>query len=605
VHEYVPPLRDIAFVMEHVAGLDEIVATDAFGHVDAATIYAVLDEVGRFMADVIAPTNRDGDTVGSRWQPDGSVVAPDSFKPAYSKWVGSGFGAMPFDPAFGGGGFPWISAIAVQEMLTSANMALSLCPLLTQGAIEALTHHGSEAQQSAYLPRMLTGEWAGTMNLTEPQAGSDLGAVTTRAEPAPDHGPDDGDVAWRITGQKIFITWGEHDLTENIVHLVLARTPGSLPGTKGISMFVVPKFLVDADGSLGERNAVQCVSIEHKLGIHGSPTCVMAYEGAIGWLVGGEHDGMRNMFTMMNNARLSVGLQGLAVSERAYQQALAYSHERRQGRAPGAPAGETSVIAEHPDVRRMLMTQRSWIEAMRCLVYTNAAMLDRAVAARAAGDSDEAQRWQERGDMLIPLSKGLCTDVGNELTSLAVQIHGGMGYVEETGVAQYYRDARIAAIYEGTNGIQAADLVGRKLGMRNGGVVRDLLDELEADASQMASVAELGRFAASLGDALVASRQATEHLLGLAGTDQRALLAASSPYLRLLGTTVCAGLLAKGALAASGHDDDFHGGKVIAARYFGEQILPVARGLLAAIEAGSADLDAYSFTSRSVGPSAD
>jgi alkylation response protein AidB-like acyl-CoA dehydrogenase len=594
VHEYVAPLRDIAFVMEHVAGLDEILSTELFGHVDTDTIHDVLEEVGRFTADVIAPTNRDGDIVGSRWQADGSVIAPDSFKPAYSKWVDAGYAAMPFDPSYGGGGFPWITAVAVQEMLTAANMALSLCPLLTQGAIDALAHHGSEAQKSTYLPRMLTGEWTATMNLTEPQAGSDLGAVTTRAEPAPDHGPD----AWRITGQKIFITWGEHDLTENIVHLVLARTPGSPPGTKGISMFVVPKFFVNADGSLGERNAVHCVSIEHKLGIHGSPTCVMAYEGAIGWLVGGEREGMRDMFTMMNNARLSVGLQGLAISERAYQQAVEYAHERRQGRAPGAATGEPSPIAEHPDVRRMLMTQRAWIDAMRALVYSNAAAVDRAVAARASGDSEAAQRWQERADLLIPLTKGLCTDVGNELTSLAVQIHGGMGYIEETGVAQHYRDARIAAIYEGTNGIQAADLVGRKLSMRNGAVVTELLDELRATAQQVGTVEGLKQFAASVGEALDASGRATAHLLAVSGTDQRALLAGATPYLRLLGTTVCAGLLAKGVLASAGHDDDFHRGKITAAKYFGEQILPLACALLPAIEAGAADLDAMPFDPR-------
>ena len=588
MHEFVPPLRDIAFVMQHVAGLDEIVATDAFGHVDIPTIHAVLDEVGRFMADVIAPTNREGDIIGARWQTDGSVNTPEAFKPAYSKWVGSGFGAMPFDPTYGGGGFPWITAIAVQEMLTAANMALSLCPLLTQGAIEALMHHGSDAQKAIYLPRMLSGEWTGTMNLTEPQAGSDLGAVTTRAEPAPDRGDD----AWRITGQKIFITWGEHDLTENIVHLVLARTPGAPPGTKGISMFLVPKFFVEADGSLGERNAVHCVSIEHKLGIHGSPTCVMAYEGAVGWLVGDEREGMRNMFTMMNTARLSVGLEGLAISERAFQQAVAYAHERRQGRAPGAPAGEVSAIVAHPDVRRMLMTQRAWIDAMRALVYSNAAAVDRAVAARATGDADAAQHWQERADLLIPLTKGLCTDVVNEVTSLAVQVHGGMGYIEETGIAQHYRDARIAAIYEGTNGIQAGDLVGRKLTMRDGAVVADLLDELDGNAQRVATVAGLEQFAASLDDALTAARRATAHLLSVATADHRALLAGATPYLRLLGTTVCAGLLAKGALAASRHDDAFHRGKVIAAKYFGEQILPVACGLLPAIEAGATDLDA-------------
>ncbi|NNE13205.1 MAG: acyl-CoA dehydrogenase, partial [Ilumatobacter sp.] len=381
--DYTPPLRDIRFAMEHIADLDGITATDLFGHADADTIFAVLDEVGRFMAEVVAPTNRDGDTVGASWHPDGTVTLPDSFKPAYDKWVESGYGAMPFDPDYGGAGFPWISAIAVQEMLTSANMALSLCPLLTQGAIDAIHAHGSDEQRATYLPKMMTGEWTGTMNLTEPQAGSDVGAVTTKAEPH-------ADGSWSITGQKIFITWGEHDVAENIVHLVLARTPGSPPGTKGISMFVVPKFLVNDDGSLGDRNGAHCVSIEHKLGIHGSPTCVMSYEGATGWLVGGEHEGMRNMFTMMNNARLSVGLEGLCISDRAFQQALQYAQDRQQGRAVGAPAGTSSPIIDHPDVRRMLMTQRAWIDAMRALIYTNAGALDRADAAKAAGDHDAA-----------------------------------------------------------------------------------------------------------------------------------------------------------------------------------------------------------------------
>ena len=597
--DYTPPLRDIRFVMDHVADLPDITATEKFAHVDPDTIHEVLAEVGRFMAEVVAPTNRDGDTIGARWTPDGSVVTPASFKQAYAKWVDSGFGAMPFDPDYGGAGFPWISAIAVQEMMTSANMALSLCPLLTQGAIDAIHAHGSDEQRATFLPKMLTGEWSGTMNLTEPQAGSDVGAVTTKAEPDAEASARWGVEAYRITGQKIFITWGEQDVTDNIVHLVLARTPGSPPGTKGISMFVVPKFLLEADGSLGERNRAECVSLEHKLGIHGSPTCVMSYDGAIGWLVGGEHEGMRNMFTMMNNARLSVGLEGLSITERAYQQALRYAQERVQGRAVGAGAGVASPIIDHPDVRRMLMTQRAWIDAMRCLVYVNAAALDRADAARADGDADGARRWQERADLLIPLSKGLCTDVGNEMTSLAVQVHGGMGYVEETGAAQHYRDARIAAIYEGTNGIQAADLVGRKLGMRGGGVVTDLLDECERHAAAAGAIAGMERFGERLREAIDTARTATSHLVTAGASDPRSLLGASVPYLRLLATTVCAGLLAKAAVAAHARDDDFGRAKVVSARFFGEQILPSVQGLLPAVEATADDL--YALTADQLG----
>ncbi|MEQ8440153.1 MAG: acyl-CoA dehydrogenase [Ilumatobacter fluminis] len=592
--DYQPPLDDIRFVMDQVADLDSITASERFGHVDADTIHDVIAEVGRFMAEVIAPTNRDGDTIGSQWHAgDGgpaTVVTPDSFKPAYAKWVESGFGAMPFDPDYGGAGFPWLSAIAVQELLTSANMALSLCPLLTQGAIDAIHAHGSDEQKATYLPKMLTGEWTGTMNLTEPQAGSDVGAVTSKAEPDAEASERWGADAYRITGQKIFITWGEQDFTDNIVHLVLARTPGSPPGTKGISMFLVPKFLLESDGSIGERNAAEVVSIEHKLGIHGSPTCVMSYDNAIGWLVGGEHEGMRNMFTMMNNARLSVGLEGLSISERAYQDALQYSQERLQGRAIGAPAGTSSPIIEHPDVRRMLMTQRSWIDAMRALVYTNAAALDRADAAKAAGDADQARFWQERADLLIPLTKGLCTDVGNEMTSLAVQVHGGMGYVEETGVAQHYRDARIAAIYEGTNGIQAADLVGRKLGMRGGGVVTDLLDECEQNAAATDQVDGMGAFGDRLREAVATARTATAHLVEVGQSDPKSLLGSSSPYLRLLGTTVCAGLVAKGAVAAAERGDDFGRAKVVSAKFFGEQVLPTVQGLLPAVQATADDL---------------
>jgi len=597
VSDYTAPVTDINYVMSSVADLDAILASERFSAFDVTTVEGIIEEAGRFIADVIAPTNRDGDTIGSKWQPGGKVAVPPSFETAYAKWVESGFGAMSFDPNFGGGGLPWIVSIAVQEMLTSANMGFSLCPLLTQGAIEAIHAHGSDEQKSMYLPKMLTGEWTGTMNLTEPQAGSDVGAVTSKAEPAEDVAPG----AWRISGQKIYITWGEHDLADNIVHLVLARTPGSPPGTKGISMFLVPKFLVNADGSLGRRNSLQCLSTEHKMGIHGSPTCVMLYEDAIGWLVGGENDGMRNMFTMMNNARLSVGLQGLSVAERAYQQSLQYSIDRQQGRAIGAPAGVSSPIIEHPDVRRMLMTQRAWIDAMRCLIYTNAASIDRAAAARTAADRDEARRWQERTDLLIPLSKSLCTDVGFEMASLALQIHGGMGFVEETGAAQHVRDIRIAPIYEGTNGIQAADLVGRKLGMRAGGVVTDLLDEFDTRLSALAAMDGCAAFAKNLAEAIEHCRTTTAYLVGVAATDPRTLLAASTPYLRLLATTVCGGLLAKGVVAVGASTDPQHRTKVVSARFFGEQILPTVSGLLPSIRANGAalyELDADGFASR-------
>ncbi|WP_420452924.1 acyl-CoA dehydrogenase [Ilumatobacter sp.] len=576
---YTPPVDAVRFVLRHVVDLEAIVETERYSHVDVESIDAVTAEVARLIATEIAPTNVDGDRIGARWHDDGSVTTPDSFHRAYETWVASGFGAMPFDPEYGGADFPWITAIVVQEFFTSANLALSLCPLLTQGAIDAISAHGSTAQKDRYLAKMLTGEWTGTMNLTEPQAGSDVGAVSTRAVPVD---ADDPDGPYRITGQKIYITFGEHDLAEQIVHLVLARTPGSPPGTKGISMFLVPKRLPGDGDELGERNSVECVSIEHKLGIHGSPTCVMSFEGATGWLVGGEHEGMRNMFTMMNNARLSVGLEGLCVAERAYQQALGYARERLQGRSVGAEPGASSPIIEHPDVRRMLMTQRSWIDAMRALVYTNAAALDRS---EAAADVDERTRWRERADLLIPLSKALCTDVGTEMTSLAVQVHGGMGYVEETGVAQHYRDVRIGPIYEGTNGIQAADLVSRKLAVRDGGVVEDLLGELEAKLKQLADIDGLTTFADRLADAIGSARAATAHLLSIQADDKRSLLAASTPYLRLLGTTVCAGLLATSAIEASNgadFDDGFLATRVASARFFGEQILPQSCGLLAA-----------------------
>ena len=590
--EYAAPLADMRFVLENVVDLPGLAKLPSFEHADPELVYGALEEAGRFFAQQFAPLNRIGDEQHSRRNDDGSVTTPDGFKEAYRRYVDAGWGGVPFPADYGGGGFPWLVGLVIQEMITSANMGFSLCPLLTQGAIEALMHYGDEAQKETYLPKMVTGEWTGTMNLTEPQAGSDVGALTTKAVPA-----DDG--SWRITGQKIFITYGEHDLADNIIHLVLARVPGAPPGTKGISLFIVPKVLVNDDGSLGERNRVDCVSVERKMGINASPTCVMAYEDAVGYIIGEPNLGMRYMFTMMNNARLSVGLEGLALGERAYQQAVAYAHERRQGRAPGAPAGESSPIVDMPDVRRMLLTMRSQIEALRCLAYLNAESID--LARRHPDESVRVWR-QELADLLTPLTKGWGTDLGVELTSLAVQVHGGMGYIEETGVAQHYRDARIAPIYEGTNGIQAMDLIGRKLPMRGGGVMRDLEAEIGRTVEELRNGGdELAMIGDRLDAGLSALRDATEWLLtdGLANPVDA--LAGATPYLRMCGVVVGGWLLARSAQAASrlladGQGDaDFLRQKLVTTHFYVDQVLPQVHGLVPAVTAGAGDLTAASF----------
>jgi alkylation response protein AidB-like acyl-CoA dehydrogenase len=589
--DYSAPLADMRFVLENIVDLPALAALPGYEHAEPDMVHGVLEESGRLFAQEFAPLNRVGDTQHSRRNADGSVTTPEGFARAYRRYAEAGWAGVSFPAEYGGGGFPWLVTIAMQEMMTAANMAFSLCPLLTQGAIDMLLHYGSEAQREIYLPRMVTGEWTGTMNLTEPQAGSDVGALTTKAVPA-----DDG--TWRITGQKIFITYGEHDLAGNIVHLVLARVPDAPPGTKGISCFIVPKFLVNDDGTLGERNSVECVSIEQKMGINASPTCVMAYDGAVGYLIGEPNQGMRYMFKMMNNARLSVGVSGLALGERAYQQAVAYAHERHQGRAPGAPAGESSPIVDHPDVRRMLLTMRAHIEALRCLAYLNAESLD--LAARHPDEDVRAWR-QELADLLTPITKAWGTDLGNELTSLAVQVHGGMGYIEETGVAQHYRDIRIAAIYEGTNGIQAIDLVGRKLPMRAGGVIGDFLAGIADTAAELAKEGgDLAAIGAHLADAQATLKSTTDWLLtNVADIDNA--LAGATPYLRMCGIVTGGWLLARSAQAAQrlldegDGDADFLRQKLVTARFYAEQFLPQAAGLVPAVTAGPADLLAATF----------
>ena len=588
--EYSPPLRDIEFTMEHIADLGALAELPAFEHAEPSLVRGVLEEAGRFMAEVVAPLNRRGDEVGSVLE-DGGVVTPEGFIAAYEQYVAAGWGGVPFDPAYGGGGFPWLVAIAMQEMLTSACMSFSMAPLLTQGAIDMLAHHGSEEQREVYLPKMVTGEWSGTMNLTEPEAGSDVGALRTKAVPA-----EDG--TWRISGTKIFITFGDNDMAENIIHLVLARTPDAPPGTKGISCFIVPKFLVEEDGSLGERNDVQVVSLEHKMGIKASPTCVLSYgeqgDGAVGYLIGEENQGMRYMFTMMNNARLSVGIEGLAMAERAYQDARDYAQERRQGRAVGAPPGERSLIVEHPDVRRMLLTMKSLIEAMRGVTYLNAEAID--LAAEGADDTVR-ERARELADLLTPISKGWSTDLGVECTSLAIQVHGGMGYIEETGVAQHFRDARIPPIYEGTNGIQGMDLVGRKLPMRGGGVVADFVAAVREILPELDAVGEdVGGFSSHLGEAVDAFEAVSQWLLEHGAADPNDALAGATPYLRLMGFVAGGWVMAKQAVAAkrmldAGEGDaEFLRAKVVTARFYGEQLLPQALGLAPAVQAGAETL---------------
>lgn len=548
---FTPAIAEQRFVLEHVARIADL-------GVDADILDAVLEGAGALAAGEWAPLDRTGDTVGAKWTPEG-VRMPDGFAAAYKAYVNGGWGTIGTPEAFGGQGLPISLATAVMETIGSANFALTLCPMLTVGAIESLIHHGTPQQQAAYLPKLSTGEWTGTMNLTEPQAGSDVGALRTTATPR-------ADGTWSIKGTKIFITFGDHDMADNIIHLVLARTPDAPAGTKGISLFLVPKYRLDADGNPGAANDVRVVSIEHKIGIHASPTCVLSFgdnDDCIGELIGPEMGGMRAMFTMMNNARLNVGLQGVEVAERATQRAVAYARERVQGSRGGKPA----TIIEFPDVRRMLMRMKAQTMAARALVYLAFGQLDRANA----GDTDA----KSLVELLTPLAKAHGTDIGNEVASIGVQIHGGMGYIEETGAAQHFRDARITPIYEGTNGIQAADLVGRKLSMDGGATLTTLTARMKAEAQDAGLIALID-----------ACEEVARHMLASEMDDR---LAGSAPFLTMLSVAVCGWLMeAQGRIAAEAQGDPaFLGMKGAAARFYVAQIVPEAIGLKAAAMASA------------------
>ena len=564
--EYTAPTEQILAAIKDVAGYDTIAAYPEFAHADVETVEELIREAGNLTESVIAPVNRGGDQVGAKYDPATmKVTTPPGFADAYRTYVDGGWPTLQFPEEFGGGGFPQTVGLALGELLTTASMAWTLAPVLAHGAIDAVLHHASDELKAVYLPNMISGKWAATMNLTEPQAGSDVGALTTKAVKQ-----DDG--SYKITGSKIFITFGEHDWADQIVHLVLARTPDAPAGSAGISCFLVPKFLHEGD-VLGEQNAVHCTGIEHKLGIHGSPTCSMSYEGATGYLLGEENRGLAVMFVMMNNARLAVGVQGVGIAERAYQQAKSFAAERVQGAVGGQPV----TIDQHPDVQRMLLTQASWIAGLRALNYVTAAAGDRS---HHDPDPDIRARAVERVALLTPIAKSLGTDIGVEVTSLAVQVHGGMGFVEETGAAQHYRDARIAPIYEGTNGIQAADLVGRKLDVRGGDAIRELLAEFRSVVGDLQSAG--GAFAAiaePIAEHFDKVDEATAAILAM-GKDDR--LAASASYLRMLGAGLAASLLAKSALAAP---DDAE--RLQLAGFFGEQLLPAEGGRLRSVLAGA------------------
>jgi alkylation response protein AidB-like acyl-CoA dehydrogenase len=583
---YTAPLQDMQFVLEELAGLSEISQLPGCEEATPDVVAAILEEAGKFASGVLAPLNRVGDREGVKWA-DQAVTMPAGFGAAYRQFVENGWMGLGHDPEFGGQGLPRVVSAAVREMWKSANHAFALCPMLTDGAIEALELCGSDELKQQYLPKMVAGEWTGTMNITEPQAGSDLAAIRSRAEPQAD-----GSV--KVFGQKIFITYGEHDLAANIIHLVLARLPDAPPGVKGISLFVVPKFLVNADGSLGARNDAYCVSLEHKLGIHASPTCVMSFGdhgGATGFLVGKPNEGLKYMFIMMNAARYAVGLEGLGNAEAAYQHALAYAKERVQSRAIEGSADSVAIV-QHPDVRRMLMLMKAQAEAMRALAYVTAAAQDKALH-----HPDEVQRKESQAfvDLMTPVVKGWLTEGANRIAYLGVQVHGGMGFIEETGAAQFMRDARITTIYEGTTGIQANDLIGRKIAREGGVTLKTVIAQMRATQSELAATgdADCSSIAAALGQGIDAVAAAGDYIVAQYGTNVREVAAGAVPFLELLGIVAGGWQMARAALVAqakigAGETAAFYPAKLKTARFYADHVLVEGAGLARRVIAGGA-----------------
>ncbi|MGR9223859.1 acyl-CoA dehydrogenase [Rhizobium leguminosarum] len=585
---YKAPVEEITFTLKHVAGMGEAMSKGLLGDLGEDLVDAILAEAGRFATEEVAPLAEIGDRQGARLI-DGEVRLPDGWRDLYRHWIAGGWNGLTAPEGFGGQALPHMLNVAALEMWNSGSMAFALAPTLTMGAIEAVSTHGSAALKQKYLEKMVSGEWTGTMNLTEPHAGSDLGVLKARAERR-----DDG--SYRLFGQKIFITWGEHDAADNIIHLVLARLPDAPAGTRGISLFLVPKFLVNDDGSLGPRNDLFCHSLEHKLGIHGSPTCTMIYgdgkfggeKGAVGWLVGEENKGLACMFTMMNNARLAVGMQGVAIAEAATQKALAYARERTQGRAPGASGAGMSPIVEHPDVARMLLTMKALTQGARAISYACAHAID---MSHWAGDA--SRQWQERAALLTPIAKSFSTDAGVDVASLGIQVHGGMGFIEETGAARYLRDARIAPIYEGTNGIQAIDLVTRKLPLSGGDQVKGFIAELSeiADGVRRSNLDGFGETAARLDAAIADLEQATAWLMKtLAENSTAEALSGATPYQRLFGLVLTGCYLAKGGLAESA--DGAAENRIALCRFAAENLLAETAALRDRVVNGAASLAA-------------